>query len=90
MTWPLIFALAIWSPAAVVMLGVVDAKVAVVAALNEAAQQRGLNAGELVRTVAPFIDGKGGGKADVAQGGGIDTGRIDEALAAVLATVAAG
>ncbi|WP_232676022.1 alanine--tRNA ligase [Nocardioides sp. R-C-SC26] len=77
-------------PAVVVVLGVADGKVAVVAALNDAAQQRGLEAGALVRAVAPFIDGKGGGKADVAQGGGIDTGRVDEALAAVLATVAAG
>lgn len=61
-----------------------------VAALNQAAQDRGLAAGELVRAVAPFLDGRGGGKADVAQGGGTDVSRIDEALAAVTATVAGG
>ncbi|WP_148614995.1 alanine--tRNA ligase [Nocardioides rubriscoriae] len=74
-------------PAAVVVIGAADGKVSVVAALNDAAQSRGLSANDLVRTVGPFVGGKGGGKADVAQGGGTDTSRIDEALAAVLASV---
>ncbi|MCW2815862.1 MAG: alaS [Nocardioides sp.] len=76
-------------PAAVVVIGAVEGKVAVVAALNDAAQARGLSANDLVRTVGPFVGGKGGGKADVAQGGGTDTSRIDEALAAVVAAVQA-
>jgi alanyl-tRNA synthetase len=75
-------------PAAVVVIGATDGKVSVVAALNDAAQARGLSANDLVRAVGPFVGGKGGGKADVAQGGGTDTSRIDEALAAVLAAVA--
>jgi alanyl-tRNA synthetase len=33
------------------------------------------------------VGGKGGGKADVAQGGGTDSSRIDEALALVTAEV---
>ncbi len=77
------------APGVVVVIGAADGKVAVVAALNDAAQQRGLSANDLVRAVAPHIDGKGGGKADVAQGGGTDTTRLDEALAAVEASVAA-
>ncbi len=75
-------------PAVVVLIGAADGKAAVVAALNDAAQARGLAAGDLVRTAAPFLDGKGGGKADLAQGGGTDVSRIDEALAAVTAAVA--
>ena len=78
------------TPGVVVVIGVADGKASVVAALNQAAQDRGLAAGELVRAVAPFLDGRGGGKADVAQGGGTDVSRIDEALAAVTATVAGG
>ncbi|WP_139978698.1 alanine--tRNA ligase [Nocardioides litoris] len=74
-------------PAVVVVIGAADGKVSVVAALNDAAQARGLSANELVRTVGPYVGGKGGGKADVAQGGGTDTSRIDEALAAVHAAV---
>ncbi|MFC7502451.1 alanine--tRNA ligase [Nocardioides sp. GCM10030258] len=76
------------TPAVVVLIGAADGKAAIVAALNDAAQARGLAAGELVRAAAPLLGGKGGGKADMAQGGGTDVSRIDEALAAVTATVA--
>ena len=75
-------------PGVVVVIGATDGKVSVVAALNDAAQQRGFSANDLVRAVGPFVGGKGGGKADVAQGGGTDTSRLDEALAAVTAAVA--
>ena len=44
----------------------------------------------IAAAVGPFVGGKGGGKSDVAQGGGTDASRIDEALAAVVASVAAG
>ncbi len=74
-------------PGVVVMIGVADGKVSVVAALNDAARERGLSADELVRTVGPYVGGRGGGKADVAQGGGSDASRLDEALAAVTAAV---
>ncbi|WP_082573515.1 MULTISPECIES: alanine--tRNA ligase [unclassified Nocardioides] len=76
------------APAVVVLIGAADGKAAIVAALNDAAQARGLAAGDLVRAAAPLLGGKGGGKADLAQGGGTDVSRIDEALAAVTATVA--
>ncbi|WP_408895505.1 alanine--tRNA ligase [Nocardioides sp. R1-1] len=76
------------APAVVVLVGAAEGKASIVAALNDAAQARGLAAGDLVRAAAPFLDGKGGGKADLAQGGGTDVTRIDEALAAVSAAVA--
>jgi alanyl-tRNA synthetase len=72
----------------VVVLGVADGKVAVVAAVNEAGQAAGLSAGALVKAVGPLVGGKGGGKADVAQGGGSDVAGVDAALAAVGAEVA--
>jgi alanyl-tRNA synthetase len=74
-------------PGVVVVIGAADGKVSVVAALNDEAQARGLSANELVRAVGPLVGGKGGGKADVAQGGGTDSTRIDEALALVTAEV---
>lgn len=74
-------------PGVVVIIGAADGKVAVVAALNEEAQARGLSANDLVRAVGPLVGGKGGGKADVAQGGGTDASRIDEALAVVTTEV---
>ncbi|MDP3893232.1 alanine--tRNA ligase, partial [Nocardioides sp.] len=75
-------------PGAVVVIGDADGKVSVVAATNDAARDRGLSANDLVRAVGPLVGGKGGGKADVAQGGGTDTSRIDEALALVATEVA--
>ena len=74
-------------PGVVVVAGVSDGKVALVAATNELAQERGLAAGDLVRTLTPLLGGKGGGKADVAQGGGTDVSRLDEALALVASEV---
>jgi alanyl-tRNA synthetase len=38
--------------------------------------------------VGPLVGGKGGGKDDVAQGGGTDVTRLDEALALVRVEVA--
>ncbi|MDP9101527.1 MAG: alanine--tRNA ligase, partial [Actinomycetota bacterium] len=52
-----------------------------VAAVNEAGQAAGLSAHELLRSTAPAVGGKGGGKGDVAQGGGPDAGGIELALA---------
>ncbi len=74
-------------PGVAVVIGVADGKVAVVAAVNDAARERGVSANDLVRAVGPLVGGKGGGKDDVAQGGGADASRVDEALALVEAEV---
>jgi alanyl-tRNA synthetase len=76
-------------PAAVVLASAADGKVAVVAALNPGAVQRGLKAGELVTLAAGHVGGRGGGKPDVAQGGGTDPAGIPAALAAVEQTIGA-
>lgn len=54
-----------------------------VIATNEAARERGLKAGDLVRTAAKTLGGGGGGKPDVAQGGGQNPAAIGEAMDAV-------
>ncbi len=69
------------------VIGDADGKVAVVAAVNDAARERGLSANALVGAISPLVGGRGGGKDDVAQGGGSDTSRIDEALALVATEV---
>ena len=75
-------------PGAAVLIGVKDGKVAVVAATNDRARDRGVKANDLLGAVMPFVGGRGGGKDDVAQGGGSDASRVDEALAAATAAVA--
>jgi alanyl-tRNA synthetase len=72
----------------VVLIGDGDGKVSVVTATNEAARGRGLSANALLRELAPVLGGRGGGKDDLAQGGGTETGRIDEALGLVPGLVA--
>jgi len=74
-------------PGVVVVIGDGDGKVAVVAAVNDAARERGLSANALVGALGPLVGGRGGGKDDVAQGGGSDTSGIDEALALVATEV---
>jgi len=75
-------------PAAVVVMGDAGGKVAIVAAVNDAGRERGLSANDLLRGVAPTVGGKGGGKPDMAQGGGADVAKIGEALALVPGLVA--
>jgi alanyl-tRNA synthetase len=60
-------------------------KLMIVAAVPEVLIQRGLNAGEWVRAAANACGGKGGGKADQAQGGGTDITKIKDVLAAAKA-----
>ncbi|MGB3283673.1 alanine--tRNA ligase [Mycolicibacter algericus] len=59
-----------------------------VVATNSAAQELGLRADDLVKDLAAAVAGRGGGKADLAQGSGKDAAGIDTALAAVRSTIA--
>jgi alanyl-tRNA synthetase len=52
----------------------------IVAAAGERAVQLGANSGEMVREMSKVVGGGGGGRADLAQGGGPDGGKIGEAL----------
>jgi alanyl-tRNA synthetase len=76
-------------PSVVLLASESGGKVALVAALNPAAQQAGLSANDVLRAAAPPVGGRGGGKADVAQGGGTDPAGIPAALQAGEQAVAA-
>ena len=69
---------------AVVVLGAADAsgKARIVAGVSKAVQERA-PARDLARAVAEQLGGKGGGRADFAQGGGPKAEALDEALAAL-------
>lgn len=59
-----------------------------VVAANSAAQDLGISANDLVKELAAEVDGRGGGKADLAQGSGKNPAGIDAALAAVRRAIA--
>ncbi len=59
-----------------------------VAAVTDDLVKRGLHAGELVKFVAGFLGGGGGGRPTLAQAGGKDASRLDEALSQVAGWVA--
>jgi alanyl-tRNA synthetase len=71
------------APGVVAVIGSTGGRPAVVVAVNEEARAWGLSANTLVRAATGLLGGSGGGKDDVAQGGGTDLARADEALVAV-------
>lgn len=68
---------------AVSIVGSANNRPLVVIALNEGAQSLGLKAGSLVKTASQVLGGGGGGKPDLAQGGGQDTSKLQDALATI-------
>ena len=62
-----------------------DDSVPYVVAVNPAAQDLGLSANDLVKQLGAPVNGRGGGKADLAQGSGKGAAGIDAALAALRA-----
>ncbi len=72
----------------VLLAAVTDGKASLVAGVQGAAQAR-LKAGDLMAHVAQQIGGKGGGRADMAQGGGNAGPELDRALAEAPVWIAA-
>ncbi|WP_028240748.1 alanine--tRNA ligase [Stutzerimonas azotifigens] len=74
---------------AVILLGSeLDGKVVLVAGVTADLTAR-FKAGELMKQAAAVVGGKGGGRPDMAQGGGTEPGKLDEALALATAFVEA-
>jgi alanyl-tRNA synthetase len=61
-----------------------------VVAANPAAVDSGLRANDLIKQLSAAVDGRGGGKADLAQGSGTNPGGIDAALSGLRAEIARG
>ena len=75
-------------PVVVVGLAEHDQKVAAVAAVNDVGRGSGYSAQVLLRIALEQVSGRGGGKDDLAQGGGSDPAGIPKALRAVADSVA--
>ncbi|MGC1340351.1 MAG: DHHA1 domain-containing protein, partial [Candidatus Binataceae bacterium] len=76
-------------PSSVIALGsdTGDGKVALLVAVTSDLTAR-VKAGDIIKQIAPIVGGTGGGRPDLAQAGGRDASRLDEALAKVATLVA--
>ena len=72
---------------AVVLGGADGEKVGLVALFSKDAVARGLSAAETIREAAAVVGGGGGGRDDMAQAGGSDPSKLDEALATARAAI---
>jgi alanyl-tRNA synthetase len=64
----------------VVVASLVDDKAQVVAGVTPDLTGK-VNAGQLIRTLAPIVGGRGGGRPDFAEAGGKDPSKVDQLLA---------
>ncbi|HEU5063600.1 MAG TPA: alanine--tRNA ligase [Solirubrobacterales bacterium] len=74
-------------PSVVVLGGAFGGKAGLVALVSKEMVERGLSAGSIIREIAPIVGGGGGGRDDMAQAGGKDPAKLDEALASARAAI---
>jgi alanyl-tRNA synthetase len=75
-----------WKSAVIILASVDEGAVSIVAAVTKDLTNR-LQAGKLVGTLAQAMGGKGGGRPDMAEGGGKDPNQLPQALAAITAEI---
>jgi alanyl-tRNA synthetase len=67
--------------AAIVLGFADDGKATLLAGMTNDLIKKGLSAGDVIKNIAPIVDGGGGGRPQMAQAGGKNPQKIDEALA---------
>jgi alanyl-tRNA synthetase len=73
--------------AAVLLGAVADGKAQLAVMISREATEK-LKAGDLIKGVAAIVGGRGGGRPDMAQAGGPEVGKLDEAVAATFTEAA--
>ena len=74
----------------VVLLGaVINGDPSLISIVTADVVARGVKAGDLVKETALIIDGRGGGRPEIAEAGGKNAARLDEAIASVTGLVTA-
>jgi alanyl-tRNA synthetase len=67
--------------ASAVLLAMVDGeKVTLIAGMSKDVVKRGVKAGDLIKEIVPLVGGRGGGRPDMAQGGGNDPAKLSDAI----------
>jgi alanyl-tRNA synthetase len=64
----------------IVLISVSDGRVNLLAAASDGAVKKGAHAGNLIKEIAGIVGGKGGGRPNMAQAGGKDAAKADEAI----------
>ncbi|MDP9171968.1 MAG: DHHA1 domain-containing protein, partial [Acidobacteriota bacterium] len=75
-----------WKSGVVVLASAEEGAVSIVSAVTKDLTQK-LQAGKLVGTLAQAVGGKGGGRPDLAEGGGKDPSALPQALASIAAEI---
>ena len=73
--------------AVIAAYSLVDGKIALLVATTAKARQAGLSSGSLVKIASEILGGGGGGKDNLAQGGGPDTSKLPQAIKAIEAAL---
>jgi alanyl-tRNA synthetase len=73
--------------AVIAAYSLVDGKIALLVATTAKARQAGLASGSLVKIASEILGGGGGGKDNLAQGGGPDTSKLPQAIKAIEAAL---
>jgi alanyl-tRNA synthetase len=76
-------------PVVLVGAAVDSGKVSLLVTVNPIGQQAGFSARDILAAALPAVDGRGGGKADAAQGGGSRPEGVEAALVAAREYLAA-
>ena len=66
--------------AVIVLISAEEGKVNLLAAATDGAVKKGAHAGNLIKEIAQIVGGKGGGRPNMAQAGGKDASKADEAV----------
>ena len=64
----------------VILASVTDGRLSFIASASDSAVKAGIHAGNIIKAVTAAASGKGGGRPNMAQGGGSDLTKADEAL----------
>jgi alanyl-tRNA synthetase len=67
----------------VAVTALVDSKIALIVATSSKARALGVSSGNLVKVASGILGGGGGGKDNIAQGGGPETSKLKEAIGAI-------
>ena len=74
--------------AVAVVAGTSGGKVVLIVATTKKAREAGISSGKLVKEASSILGGGGGGKDDIAQGGGPDLAKLENAIAALETLIA--